>query len=252
MTAGRATCTRPSVVTHLAGLRAALPAAEVLHAGGSDLDEAAALATSADVAIVVVGYTRADEGEYIGQSGSSHLAALMPSADEAGGGGQPSRPASSMTTCPHPTPSPAPTRWASPPAAIASGSRSTSPTRRSSRRWPPPTRERSWSWSPAAPSSPSPGGRRCRRSCRSGTPAWKAGHAFADVVLGAADATGRLPFSVPTDAAHLPPFDREADAVTYDGWHGYWKLARDRHQPAFPFGFGLSYTTWEIGPTDRR
>jgi beta-glucosidase len=75
------------------------------------------------------------------------------------------------------------------------------------------------------------------------------GHGFADVVLGVVDATGRLPFSVPTDAAHLPPFDREADAVTYDAWHGYWRLVRDRHQPAFPFGFGLSYTSWELGPT---
>jgi hypothetical protein len=75
------------------------------------------------------------------------------------------------------------------------------------------------------------------------------GHALADVLLGRVDATGRLPFSVQTDAAHLPPFERDAEAVTYDGWHGYWRLDRERHQPAFPFGFGLSYTTWELGPT---
>jgi beta-glucosidase len=75
------------------------------------------------------------------------------------------------------------------------------------------------------------------------------GHALPAVLLGRVDATGRLPFSVPTDTDHLPPFDRDADAVTYDGWHGYWRLARDRHAPAFPFGFGLSYTSWELGPT---
>ncbi len=75
------------------------------------------------------------------------------------------------------------------------------------------------------------------------------GHALADVLLGHVDATGRLPFTIPSDAAHLPTFDRDADAVTYDGWHGYWRLARDRHDAAFPFGFGLSYTSWELGPT---
>jgi hypothetical protein len=73
------------------------------------------------------------------------------------------------------------------------------------------------------------------------------GHALADVLLGHVDATGRLPFSIPTDEAALPPFDPDADAVTYDAWHGYWLLERDGHLPAFPFGFGLSYTTWEIG-----
>jgi beta-glucosidase len=75
------------------------------------------------------------------------------------------------------------------------------------------------------------------------------GAALADVLLGRVDASGRLPCTIPADEAHLPPFDREADAVTYDGWHGYWLLARDRHEAAYPFGFGLSYTTFELGPT---
>ena len=72
----------PSVVTVLEGLRAALPHAEVVHADGSDLAAAAASAASADVAIVVVGYTRADEGEFIGDSGTTHLRSLLPGPDE--------------------------------------------------------------------------------------------------------------------------------------------------------------------------
>ncbi len=75
------------------------------------------------------------------------------------------------------------------------------------------------------------------------------GHGIADVLTGAVDATGRLPFTVAADAAHLPPFDRDATEVVYDAWHGYWRLARDRNEPAFPFGFGLSYTSWQPGPT---
>ena len=73
------------------------------------------------------------------------------------------------------------------------------------------------------------------------------GHALADVLLGHVDASGRLPLSVPTDEAHLPPFEIDADSVAYDSWHGYWRLARDQHEPAYPFGFGLSYTSWELG-----
>jgi beta-glucosidase len=68
------------------------------------------------------------------------------------------------------------------------------------------------------------------------------GHALADVLLGVAEPSGRLPFSVPSDPGHLPPFDRDAALATYDGWHGYWKLAADGHRAAYPFGFGLSYT----------
>ncbi len=73
------------------------------------------------------------------------------------------------------------------------------------------------------------------------------GDGIADVLLGVVDATGRLPFSIPTDEAHLPPFDPDAHAVTYDGSHGYWHLERDGHAPAHPFGSGCSYTTWELG-----
>jgi beta-glucosidase len=78
----------------------------------------------------------------------------------------------------------------------------------------------------------------------------EAGHGLADVLLGRADASGRLPCTIPTHEAHLPPFDPDADTVVYDGWHGYWRLARDRHEAAYPFGFGLSYTSWALGPAE--
>ena len=49
---------------------------------GTDPDRAAALAASADLAVVVVGYTRLDEGEYIGEFATAHLAHLFPGDDD--------------------------------------------------------------------------------------------------------------------------------------------------------------------------
>jgi len=71
------------------------------------------------------------------------------------------------------------------------------------------------------------------------------GRALADALTGAAEPTGRLPFVIPTDAAHLPPFDRTAMQVVYDDSWGQRKLDADGHAAAFPFGFGLGYTTLE-------
>jgi beta-glucosidase len=70
------------------------------------------------------------------------------------------------------------------------------------------------------------------------------GHALADILLGQANPSGKLPFVIPKRAADLPFFDKDAATITYDLWHGYRKLEREAVTPAFPFGFGLSYTTY--------
>ena len=45
---------------------------------------------------------------------------------------------------------------------------------------------------------------------------------------------GRLPFAVPRDEADLPPFDKNATAVTYDRWYGQRLLDRDRQGGGVP------------------
>lgn len=76
-------------------------------------------------------------------------------------------------------------------------------------------------------------------------PGMEGGHALADVVLGKHSPSGKLPFVIPTSSGHLPHFDRDATSIEYDLWHGHRKLERDGNEPAFPFGFGLSYTSFE-------
>jgi len=78
----------------------------------------------------------------------------------------------------------------------------------------------------------------------------QAGPGLADILLGIVNPSARLPFSVPVDEADLPPFDRDATTFRYDRWHGWWHLARTGTTPAFPFGFGLSYTTFTLVRAD--
>lgn len=72
------------------------------------------------------------------------------------------------------------------------------------------------------------------------------GNALADVLLGNVDASGRLPYSIPTTEEHLPDFDMNATSITYDRWHGQRLLDHRGWKAAFPLGFGLSYTTFEV------
>lgn len=77
-------------------------------------------------------------------------------------------------------------------------------------------------------------------------PGMEGGRALADVLTGAAEPGGRLPVAIPHRAEHLPFFDPVAPRVVYDAWWGQRKLDRDGNSAAFPFGFGLGYTTFDM------
>jgi len=76
------------------------------------------------------------------------------------------------------------------------------------------------------------------------------GHALADVLLGHTEPGGRLPTTWPATEADVPVLaTRPEDGVLrYDeGIHiGYRAWARAGRTPAYPFGHGLGYTTWEV------
>ncbi len=64
------------------------------------------------------------------------------------------------------------------------------------------------------------------------------GYALADIVLGNANPSGRTPITFVESLDHLPPFeDYSMEGRTY-------KYMRE-HKPLYPFGYGLSYSTFE-------
>lgn len=77
-------------------------------------------------------------------------------------------------------------------------------------------------------------------------PGMEGGRAFADILMGEVNPSGKLPCVFVARAEDLPYYDINAKAITYDMWHGYRKLERDGLAPAFPFGYGLSYTTFRF------
>jgi len=241
--------TRPtpgSVVTPLAGLRAAAPEIKLHHADGSDLAMASALAARSDAALVVVGLDWRHEGEHIHPG---DLAPILSQAPPPAGllrlvGRRRLLPLWSRLTAAVAQV----TRLGSARVggAFASGDRTMLQL---------PAEQEALILAVAAANPRTVvvlmgGGAILCEAWRRRVPAllllWypgqQGGEALADVLLGRVSPSGRMPYAVPTDPSHLPPFDPRARQITYDLWHGYRRLARLGQPPAFPFGFGLSYS----------
>ena len=234
---GGSSNTNPAyVMTPLAGLRERMPGSHLTYDDGSDPARAAQLAAQADVALVVVGYTHADEGEFISPGSNAEVAKLFPapasgeeadiaariaigdltsdaSAFSAGGDRD------HLTLRPEDEALIQAVAAANPRTVVAvmAGSAVIMETWRD----------------------------RAAAILMLWYPGMEGGRALASILLGQVNPSGRLPCTFPRRAEDLPAFDRDATSVRYDLWHGYRKLERDGASAAFPFGFGLSYTTFE-------
>ncbi|WP_210729265.1 beta-glucosidase [Actinomyces procaprae] len=238
--AGSSNVHPPSHVTPLEGIRAAYPGARILLVDDDDPQVAAKAAAEADVAIVFAGFDKHDEGEYVGGDTMTNpdLLALFPPAPEgfdlsgamAGSVGEDD--AVIMTE------------------AGSGGDRSHLGLRAVEE-------ELVRAVAAANPRTVITlvgAGAIMMENWRGQVPAilmmWYAGmeggRALADVLTGAVNPSGRLPFSIPTSEEHLPAFDRDWTSVTYDRWHGQRLLDRLGVEAAYPLGWGLSYTTYRL------
>ncbi|MEL6686177.1 MAG: glycoside hydrolase family 3 C-terminal domain-containing protein [Pseudomonadota bacterium] len=71
------------------------------------------------------------------------------------------------------------------------------------------------------------------------------GIALADLLYGRVSPSGRLPFTVAYDESAYPSFDPTADVADYDELHGYTRMAAHQAEAQFAFGYGLSYTSFD-------
>ena len=227
----------PDPVTLLAGLEAALVGVEVVHR-----DRDPSVAADADLVVVVVGYTKDDEGEYLGSGDDSPFLTLAPPMDhpelgftdpaqaeslgvlfsgESGGDGM-SIGGDRDSLRLHPADEELIAAAAAANdrvvVAVMAGSAVVVP-------WLEDISAALMVWYPGS----------------------EGGNAFADVLLGTAEPGGRLPFAVPHDEADLVEFDKDAETAVYGLLHGQWHLDANGVAPHLPFGHGLGYTEFELG-----
>jgi len=198
---------RPAAfVTVLAGLREALGVARVSYTSGADVAAARAAARAAEVAVVVVGFDFRDEGEYIPDP---HVPVEDRGGDRKFLGLKPEDVALVQAVAAE---NPRTVIVLTGGAAIT---------------------VEEWHEKVGA-------------IVMAFYPGEEGGRALARVLVGDVNPSGRLPFTVPKDAAQLPPWDNRSQQVDYGPYHGYTLVEKKGWEPRYPFGFGLSYTTFQL------
>ena len=75
------------------------------------------------------------------------------------------------------------------------------------------------------------------------------GRALANLLCGGRNFSGKLPFTVAKDEKDYPAFlsiGQKPYEITYGYYHGYTRMEKEGIEPAYPFGYGLSYTSFEV------
>jgi beta-glucosidase len=235
----------PRVVSALAGITEALPGVDVRHDAGTDPQAAARTAADADVAVVVVGFTAEDEGEFVDGSLATRgeLVRLYPEPADAQQAAWQQHVMDAMGS-----------------GLSVVGAGAAGGDRRDLHLRP----EDVALVRAVAAANPRTvvvvvtAGAVLMEEWHEQVPgvlvSWycgmEGGRALADVLTGAHNPSGRLPYAIPASAAHLPALDIDATAITYDRWYGQRRLQHEGVAALYPLGHGLSYTGWSV--TDLR
>ncbi|MGG1677162.1 beta-glucosidase [Neobacillus sp. NRS-1170] len=205
------------VITPLQGIQKVMPNAEIVFEEGSDLDKAKEVAKAADAVVFVVGFNHNDEGEYVklDDHPDPEISAIGAESDTWGGdriqslGLHPDEVDLIKAVGPINQNS----------AVVLIGGNMIMLE----------------DWKDEVSSI-----------LMAYYPGMEGGTAIAETLFGDVNPGGKLPFVVPTKEEHLPQIDWEAKEITYDYYHGYAKLDKDGIEPSLPYGFGLSYTTFNL------
>lgn len=235
----------PHVITPLDGLRTAYSQSIVVH---DDTD--VRIAADADVVVVVVGYTKHEEGEWLDQSATASMMHLFPPMDhpELGFGARSNLPQAAADGI-SATVEAELDKLVEDRSFVAGGDRSSL---------------RLSAADEILIAAVSAQNKRVVVCVMSGSavvmpwldsvgatlmiwyPGMEGGRALGDILTGTSEPGGRLPFAVPTDEAQLVHFDKDAVAETYGLLHGQWWLDSHGTQAHLPFGYGLGYTNFAL------
>lgn len=195
-------------VTPFRGLMKAMPCAEVLYNDGKDLEKARELARAADAVVIVAGYIHCDEGEYL--SDRADIAE-----GEMGGDRVSMRLHKRDVDLIHGLKG----VNANTVVSIIGSSAILID-----------------EWEEDVPA--------ILFSFYSGM---EGGNALASILFGDVCPSGKLPYTVAKTEEDYPFFDPDCTEITYEYYHGYCKMDKENREVVYPFGYGLSYTEFEIG-----
>ena len=196
------------VVTPLEGLRKIAPDAEFIYFDGSDIETAKEHAREADAVIFVLGYDHSDEGEYVSPRGQDSYTGAI-GGDRVNGLGLHADELDLINEI-------APENKNS--AVVLIGGNMIMMTE----------------WIDKVSSV-----------LMAYYPGQEGGTAIAEIIFGDVNPSGKIPFVIPYEESDLPKINWDAKNQWYDYYHGYAKLDKEGKKPLRPYGFGMSYTTFE-------